>query len=49
MPEPIYLALKAIGNNKKKTGDVLAARFPEIPTTRVGELPGTLGVVSTET
>ncbi|XP_031357805.1 uncharacterized protein LOC116181572 [Photinus pyralis] len=48
VPEPIFLALKSLGKTISKTGDTLVPTFPDIPTTRVDDIPGTLGVIGIE-
>lgn len=45
VPEPVFLALKAIGNIKTRTGDYFNATFPELPVAQAGVVPGTLGVI----
>lgn len=48
VPEPIFLALKAIGKVTTATGDNLVPDFPELPTQVTATYPGSLGVVSTQ-
>lgn len=46
IPEPMYLALKALGTTSTKTGDKLVPDFPPLPHTVVNNVPGSCGVIS---
>jgi hypothetical protein len=48
IPEPIFLALKAIGKVKLATGEVIVPNFPDLPCTTVQSIPGTAGVITPE-
>lgn len=48
VPEPIFLALKAVGKVVTATGDTLVPEFPELPTQVTATYHGSLGVVTTD-
>jgi hypothetical protein len=48
IPEPLFLALKAIGKVKLATGEVIVPTLPDLPCTTTKNVPGTLGIVTPE-
>lgn len=46
LPEPIFLAIKAIGRTKTKNGETLSPVLPDVPTTVTADIPGGLGIIT---